>query len=183
MPFDPYVHRRRSVRLRGYDYASDGAYFVTAVCRNRNLLFANAAYRDAVERCWLALPDTNDHVRLDTYVVMPNHFHGIIWLEEGRRGGSRTAPTPSRSRKPLGRLVGAFKTTSTKAINLMRYTPGEMVWQRDFYERIIRNETELNRIRQYILDNPANWADDPNNPASPAKRSGARADPDEWLSL
>ena len=160
-------HHRRSIRLPGYDYASAGAYFVTIVVRERELLFEHESYGDAVRKAWLALPFTNPHVKLDTYVVMPNHFHGIIWLDGPRRGGSRTAPTnTARPSKPLGRLVGAFKTTSTKAINSMRGTPAVPVWQRNYYERIIRDEAELNRVRQYISDNPAKWAEDPENPSA-----------------
>jgi REP element-mobilizing transposase RayT len=170
MPFDPEARHRRSIRLPGYDYTSAGAYFVTLVAKDRECLFEHAANRTAVERAWLALPATNSHVKLDIYVVMPNHFHGILWLDGPRRGGSRTAPTDAlKPRKPLGRLIGAFKTTSTKAINLLRDSPGVPVWQRNYYERIIRNEAELNRIRQYILDNPANWAEDAENPTAPAK--------------
>jgi len=169
MSYVPERRHRRTIRLPGYDYASSGAYFVTLVAKDRECLFENDANRAAVERAWLALPATNTHVKLDTYVVMPNHFHGILWLDDPRRGGSRTAPTDaSKPRKPLGRLIGAFKTTSTKAINLLRDSPGVPVWQRNYYERVIRNEDELNRVRQYILDNPANWDEDVENPATKA---------------
>jgi REP element-mobilizing transposase RayT len=165
VPFDSNRHHRRSVRLPGYDYTSAGAYFVTIVSRNRELLFEDSRFKEAAERAWLALPVTNSHVTLDQHVVMPNHFHGIIWLNGPRRGGSRTAPTDvARQPKSLGRLIGAFKTTSTKTINLLRNTPGVPIWQRNYYERIIRDDNELNRVRRYILDNPAKWGEDPENP-------------------
>ena len=101
------------------------------------------------------------------------------------RGGSRTAPTttvnkptpdeptpdepaPAKSskRKPLGRLIGAFKTVSTKRMNQMRDTPGERIWQRNFYERIVRDAREHARIRQYIRDNPRRWNADRYRPSS-----------------
>ena len=169
MPLDRDAHHRRSIRLPGYNYRSDGGYYVTIVTRERELLFEIDAFRDAVDDAWHLLGKHNSNIRLDACIVMPNHFHGILFIDGPRRGGSRTAPTDAPTKpKPLGRLIGSFKTMSTKAINLMRNTPGVPVWQRNYYERIIRNEAELNRIRQYIIDNPANWAADPENPAAVA---------------
>ncbi len=97
---------------------------------------------------------------------MPNHFHGIVFLLDDRRGGSRTAPT---KRKPLGRLIGAFKTVSTQRINEIRNTPGSPVWQRNYYEHVIRNETDLEEIREYIQNNPLEWLEDENHPANMEK--------------
>jgi len=105
--------------------------------------------------------------------VMPNHLHGIILIKDvtGRgasrsaliSGGSRTAPT-AEQRKPLGRLIGAFKTMSTKRINEILRTPGTVFLQRNYYEHVIPNETTLNAIREYIEANPSRWQDDPDNP-------------------
>ena len=105
-------------------------------------------------------------------MIMPNHLHGIIVIADVVKGGSRpgfaalcpgtTAPTEKR--KPIGRLVGAFKTVSTKRINHPRNTPGLKIWQRNYYEHIIRNDDELNRIREYIANNPAQWEMDRENP-------------------
>ena len=156
---------RRSIRLPGYDYASNNAYFVTMVVKNRECLFEDERYSSIVDWAWRQLAVLNDHVVLDEYVIMPNHFHGIL-ITDARRGGSRTAPTNApTARKPLGRLIGSFKTMSTKGINLLREAPGLQVWQRNYYEHIVRDDTELARIRQYILDNPGNWETDPENPA------------------
>ena len=138
---------------------------------------------------WEWLGRRRSYVELDAYVVMPNHLHGIVVLTDegwggsndhgGRRGsgtsrgGSRTAPTGSGSvargaagtaRKSLGRLVGAFKTVSTKRFNEMNGTPGQDLWQRNYFERIIRNEQELDFIREYIERNPAKWETDEENP-------------------
>ena len=159
---------RRSIRLKGYDYSQEGAYFVTICTRDREPLLGRIAdgqmvlseFGMVVARSWLWLAARYPFVELDEWVVMPNHVHGIVIL---RRGGSRTAPT-----KPLGRLVGAFKTVSAKRINQIRGVPGEPVWQRNYYERIVRDDDELSRLRRYVLDNPVQWETDENNPARTA---------------
>ncbi len=120
-------------------------------------------YGQIVMECWEWLPVQYSHVDLDEWVIMPNHFHGILVIAHACRGGSRTAPTPTRH-KPLGRLIGAFKTISTKRINEIRGTPGVPIWQRNYYEHVVRNEDDLLFTREYIVNNPARWADDENNP-------------------
>lgn len=140
-------------------------------------------YGVVVEKCWQWLSTQYSYVDLDEYIVMPNHLHGILIIKDDsfRRGGSRTAPkdgsltqrgdsriapTMDDHKKPksLGRLIGAFKTLSTKSINEMRGTPGEASWQRNFYEHIIRDEEDLHHIREYIANNPVQWMLDENNP-------------------
>lgn len=155
-------HYRKHIRLPDYDYSSTGYYFVTLVTLGRTLLFDDVRLRKAVEDGWLWLGEQYQHVDLDYFVVMPNHLHGIIALTDdaARSGGSRAA----HRNKPLGQLIGAFKTVSTKEINNIRGTPGAAVWQTNYYERVIRNERELEAVRLYIVDNPAKWALDPNNP-------------------
>ncbi len=162
MRFNPDHHHRRSIRLPGYDYRQPGLYFVTLVCRGRELLLQTPAYAAIVDDSWRWLAQQYAHVHLDEYIVMPNHFHGIIVLSDTGGGGSRTAPTSKL--KPLGRIIGAFKTVSTKRINELRGAPGLAVWQRNYYERIIRDDGELDGIRQYIVDNPAQWELDAENP-------------------
>ncbi|MGK5090421.1 transposase [Deltaproteobacteria bacterium TL4] len=175
MKYDPAKHHRRSIRLKGYDYTQNGAYFVTICVQNRECLFGkivdeamrlNGAGQIVVDT-WEWLASQYDHVDLDNWVVMPNHLHGIIVLTDDGdngddgRGGSRTAPTNHpKKRKPLGRLIGAFKTVSTKHINAWRQTPGNQLWQRNYYEHIIRNEASLNQIQEYILNNPRVWTED-----------------------
>ncbi len=173
MTYDSTKHHRRSIRLPGYDYAQSGAYFVTIVCRDRDLLLEHPRFRMAVEETWQWLPDRYENVGLDEYVIMPNHLHGIIILREVGRGASRGAPTSGTARKPLGSLIGAFKTVSTKRINRIRGVQGLPVWQRNYYEHVIRSDEELNRIRQYIIDNPIHWEQDPENP----DRVGAVGEP------
>ena len=176
MKFDPEKHHRRSIRLKGYDYIAPlggeqaGAYFVTIVAWQREMLFGeivnggmvlNELGQIVVDK-WQWLESQYEYVELGTWVVMPNHFHGILVIHDLGRGGSRSAPTPKK-RKPLGGLIGAFKTVSTKQINLLRNTEGQMVWQRNYYERVIRNEREMERISRYIESNLSRWADDDEN--------------------
>ncbi len=125
-------------------------------------------YGWVVAECWEWLGRQYQHVDLDGWVVMPNHLHGVIMIDDVGRGGSRTAPTDMAKCKPLERLIGAFKTVSTKQINILRGMSGLPVWQRNFYEHIIRSEDELNRIRRYIEDNPLMWQADRENPAAQA---------------
>jgi REP element-mobilizing transposase RayT len=195
--FDPLVHKRKTIRLRGYDYGRPGGYFVTACTRDREPLFGEIVsceqpsgqplvlneYGRIVSECWLWLAKQYPCVELDEWIVMPNHLHGILIISDGRGGGdSRIAPT-----KPLGRLIGAFKTVSARRINELRSTPGAPVWKRDFYDHVIRDEADLNRIRQYVAYNPFNWADDDNNPCRGGSRtaptSGTAGDPQNCTTM
>ena len=182
MKYDPTKHHRRSIRLKGYDYSQAGYYFVTICCYQRQCLFGEIVdgvmrlnqYGEIVAETYQWLSSRYPYVHLDKWIIMPNHFHGIIVLTDKLyRGASRTAPTPANDRKlkrkPLGRLIGAFKTVSTKKINLIRNAPGTLIWQRNYYEHIIRNEESLNRIRQYIVDNPLSWQIDKLHPDNPSK--------------
>jgi REP element-mobilizing transposase RayT len=152
------MHCRRSIRLREYDYSQEGAYFVTVCTRSRILWLGIREISEIVEKQWCWLAERYGRVELDEFVMMPNHIHGIFVLVDDRRGGSGTA---LRKRKPLGRLVGAFKTTSAKSIHDSGYR--SFAWQRNYYERVIRNEDELNRIREYIIANPLQWELDREN--------------------
>ena len=172
MVFDPEKHHRRSIRLRGYDYSRAGVYFVTLCTHHHEFLFGDIEKgRMVLNPCggivlekWRWLDTRYEYIVLDEFIIMPNHFHGIIMIAGrggGCKGGSRTAPTTDYNHKPLGRLIGAFKTVSTKQINELNHTPGVKLWQRNYWEHIIRDETELHRIREYIINNPARWQDDP----------------------
>lgn len=173
MPYNSHKHHRRSLRLPGYDYAQAGAYFVTLCTYDRECLFGDIVdgetrlneYGEVIATCWHWLSTQYPQVELDVWVVMPNHFHGILVLTDDRRDGSPTAPTPSR-KKPLGRLIGAFKTIATKRINEIRAMPGVLLWQRNYYEHVIRNENDLHDIRHYIVNNPLRWMEDENNPVN-----------------
>ena len=170
---------RRSIRLKDYDYTQEGAYYVTIctkehTCRGGSRTALNTNHNvfghvkngkmilndvgEIVHDSWLWLEDQYDCVNLDKFIVMPNHMHGIIFLTGIIvKGASRGAPT---SCKPLGQLIGAFKTISTKQINIMHKTSGIRFWQRNFYEHIIRNEKDLEHIREYIMNNSTLWEKD-----------------------
>ncbi|MBN1805650.1 MAG: transposase [Sedimentisphaerales bacterium] len=179
--YDPNIHQRRSIRLNGYDYSQEGWYYVTVCAFGHKCIFSKIVdgqiqlykYGQIIDKCWKWLAERYDYVHLDRYVVMPNHLHGIIFLKGGSRtaptiknksGSSLTAPTNTRKCKSLSSLVGAFKTISTKQINIIRNTPGKKLWQRNYYEHVIRDEDELNHIRQYIAENSLNWRTDEENP-------------------
>ena len=173
MGYDPEIHHRRSIRLKGYDYSQDGGYFVTLCAKDKACLFGRIVdgemrsnrVGDIVTNCWAWLGEQYDYIQLDRWVLMPNHFHGILRIDGACRGGSRTALTgESRQEivipKPLGRLIGAFKTVSTKQVNQLHQQSGRPLWQRSYYEHVIREEEELVEIRKYIANNPANWDKD-----------------------
>ena len=151
----PTQHRRKRLRLRVYDYSSPGAYFITTVCHDRQLLLEADATRSLVADVWESVPVRFPSVALDAFVIMPNHIHGILLLNEV--SGDGAAPQ-------LGQVVGFFKYGVTKAINDQRGTPGAAIWQRNYYEHVIRNEAELEKVREYLLGNPGRWEEDEENP-------------------
>ncbi len=179
MRYDPKIHQRRSIRLTDYDYSNAGVYFVTVCTHDHECLFGDvsadgtmvlSAAGDVVANEWAAAVAAYAGAECDAYVVMPNHFHGIVIFND-TVGAIRESPLhpPMQQRRTMGlsRLVGRFKTRSAKRINPLRGTPGASVWQRNCYERIIRNDAERDRIRDYIQNNPARWADDAENPFRP----------------
>jgi len=174
----PQQRQRRSLCLKDYDYSQEGAYFVT-ICTNRhNCLFGEIvdsammlnAFGEIVHDEWIRTAIARPNVTIDTFIVMPNHLHGIIIINEYniRRGDPAGRPyTPIPHGPPsnsIGAMVGQFKSLAPKRINTLRHTPGNRIWQRNYYEHVIRNEADLNEIRQYLLDNPVQWDKDENNP-------------------
>ncbi|CAG0943768.1 hypothetical protein ANRL1_01466 [Anaerolineae bacterium] len=194
MKYDPQKHHRRSIRLKGYDYTQAGAYFVTICGHNRECLFGEIVdgemrvneYGKIVVDEWTNTACVRANVELDEFVLMPNHMHSIIVLTgddvatndldvNGVGASRRLAPiteqlasTKRHAPSPgsLGAIMAQFKSIVTKRINTLRGTQGAPVWQRNYYENIIRNEKELERIRKYITNNPANWAADQENPSN-----------------
>ena len=174
MPFNGKRCDRRPNRLKGYDYSLPGAYFVTAVTRDRLCLFGEIIdadmrlneYGDIVRDVWLGLPEHYPDIELDEYVVMLNHFHGILVIVEpgGGTDGTGLRPVPTKARHGLPEMMRGFKSFSARGINQVGADPGQPLWQRSYYDRIIRDDAELNSARQYILDNPLKWALDRDNP-------------------
>ncbi|KAF0219731.1 MAG: hypothetical protein FD174_1744 [Geobacteraceae bacterium] len=190
MKYNPEIHRRRSIRLKGYDYSIAGAYFVTirvhvgAGLPRPECLFGEIVEEsvrlnpagDIVQAVWEGLPEHYPHVVLDAFVIMPNHVHGIVAIvgagsprpispdNQNQGGETQGGETPPLRKPTLGQIVGYFKYQTTKQINQMRDNPGVPVWQRNYYERVIRNENELTGIREYIQCNPKRWEEDEENP-------------------
>jgi len=161
--YDPNVHHRRSVRLAGYDYSQCGAYFVTICAYNHKRLFGNIVNEKMqlneigvmVKHAWEYLPKKYPYVSIDEFVIMPNHFHGILIIIDDFDGSQTVS-----KRKSVGRLIGMFKTVTNKRFNETRYSSGGKMWQRNYYEHIIRDEEDYMRIFLYIQNNPLNWRND-----------------------
>jgi putative transposase len=162
-------HNRQSIRLRGYDYSRPGAYFITVCIQDRKQkLFGDVVggamvendYGKIVCQCWNDLPVHYPHIRLDEFVVMPNHVHGIVVIRASASVGAGLKPAPTNG---LPEIVRALKTFSARRINEIRQTPGIPVWQRNYYDHIIRDDKSRYFIRQYIRNNPANWTADSEN--------------------
>ena len=170
------MRRRKQIRLREYDYSQPGAYFITICTKDRIGMFGKIVdgdmimheYGNIVQLCWNVLPDHYDNIQLDEFVVMPNHIHGIIIINDDAVGaGLRPAPTGNNvnpKRHGLSEIIRAFKSFSARRINEFRHTPCAHVWQRGYYDHIIRNVQALNRIREYISTNPERWQLDRENP-------------------
>jgi REP element-mobilizing transposase RayT len=174
-----FPYDRESLRLPGYDYTSSGAYFVTFCTDHRASIFGkikngvmelNECGRMAME-CWNELPKHFSNIRLDEFVVMPNHFHGIVWIVADSVGMTHASMPHGNSygnngpkSKSVGSIVGSFKSAVAKRIHrndaCVISTRGP-IWQRNYYEHIIRDDVSLYQIRQYIADNPLDWETDP----------------------
>ena len=187
MPYDPHKHHRRSIRLKGYDYTQAGAYFVTICAQDRDNLFGQITDGEIdldpagkmIHEVWSSLPEKYPTVQLDAFVIMPNHIHFIVLLTDDTPVRAtpynpsdthvgvdpRVHPDPDDSRPSLPDVVRWFKSLTTA-----KYRHGVQdedwppfpgrVWQRNYYEHIIRNQRSLNAIREYIENNPANWLQD-----------------------
>jgi REP element-mobilizing transposase RayT len=170
--FDPQKHHRRSIRLKGYDYASEGAYYVTIITQNRECLFGEiidgeihlTKYGEIVEKGWIEISIHFPNVETGTFIVMPNHVHGII-LIRGKVISPNYQGNDILCKPSLGQIIAYFKYQSTKEMNAMEHT-GTITkfWQRNYYEHIIRNDKELRQKTDYILDNPSRWDRDQENP-------------------
>lgn len=197
MAYNPIVHHRKSIRLKDYDYSQAGRYYVTIVTQGRECVFGEIAVGEValneagrmVMKWWNELPNKFPTITLGEFVVMPNHFHGIIIIHEnvgadlrvcpGERtatgageqidsGAHTGAPLP-RPRTPLSQIVQWFKTMTTneylRGVKQFKWPPFEgKLWQRNYYEHIIRNQRDYERIAHYMAVNPAKWDTDTENP-------------------
>jgi REP-associated tyrosine transposase len=154
--------RRKKNRLAGYDYSRGGCYFVTICLKDKRKRYLSDIincevklneFGNIVEYQWLWLQGHFEYVILDVHVIMPNHFHGIIAIDDFVGNGRDRSP--DLKIKSISSLLGAFKTTSSKFIHQNGLL--EFKWQKSFHDRIIRNENEFYNIQRYIFENPARW--------------------------
>lgn len=173
MPFDPNIHHRRTIRLKEYDYSQNGLYYVTICTKDRECLFGEIAdgrmntnvYGEILESVWNGLPSHYPNVVLHEHIVMPDHFHAIIQIDNECVGvsnvGAGLKPAPTNGQPPtkhgLPEIVRALKTFSSRKINELRQTQGASVWQRNYYEHIIRDGEDYTMIANYIMENPLRW--------------------------
>ncbi len=187
--YNPEIHKRRSIRLKDFDYGQEGLYFITICCQNREHLFGEIVEGEmqlndigrVAEQCWNAIPKHFENVSLHSFVIMPNHVHGIIeiitnvgakhfspennehWakhfsFENDEHWSKDISPLPKGTSKTIGSIVRGFKIGVTKWAR--QNTDIYQVWQRNYHEHIIRNENSYYRISEYIENNPKKWEDD-----------------------
>lgn len=170
MKYNPQKHHRRSIRLKGYDYAQAGLYFITICCENRICRFGSVGNGEMIlnefgkiaRDEWLKTPTLRPNTALHEFVIMPNHIHGIIQIRRGECNsplirGECNSPLRSPS-QTVGAIVRGYKSAVTKQLRVLGLT--EKLWQRNYWEHIIRNENEYKRIGQYIINNPQKWEND-----------------------
>ncbi|ELS01947.1 transposase [Xenococcus sp. PCC 7305] len=201
MKYNPQHHHRRSIRLPKYDYSRSGLYFVT-ICTYQKLNWFGEVCDDKiclnqigkiVAREWLRSSEIRQEIELDEWVVMPNHFHGIVVINQNHDDGNIRKLTdpktnnsgahsgahsgtyldthlgaslaPLRMRKPrsLSSFVAGFKSAVTKQVRQICQEPNLRLWQRNYYESVIRDRQQLDNVRRYIINNPLCWHEDPEN--------------------
>ena len=188
--YNPNIHHRRSIRLKGYDYSKAGAYFITICSENRICRLGNIAvgaglapaqmilneFGQIAHNEWMKLLERFTNFELDVFQIMPNHIHGIIVLNtvgatlavsqndsdenniSGLDNSAGASPAPT-----VSDIVGAYKSlVANGCLDIYKsrnQTMGKL-WQRNYYEHIIRNEQSYHTISNYIVNNPAKWNDD-----------------------
>jgi REP element-mobilizing transposase RayT len=185
MAYDPEKHHRHSIRLPQYDYRQSGVYFVTICTHERECVLGEVLdgairlndWGNIADRVWAEVKGHFHGVAIDRHVVMPNHVHAnIVILYDPLRGDRVSAPAGQGGETPplrptLGQIVAYYKYQTARTINLMRGMPGAKFWQRNYWEHVVRNEEEMNRIQEYIVTNPVRWSDDQLHPAALPNRS------------
>ena len=178
MPYDPLKNGRGSIRLPNYDYSQPGAYFVTLCVADRRCIFGEVADGKMllnetgkfVAEQLAGLPKVYLNTVLDEFVIMPNHIHAIVRIHDEPSSSVGAGFQPAQTRcqsKPnhgLPEIIRGFKTYTARIINRINGTPGQAVWQRNYYEHVVRTENDLDAIRRYIMENPLKWVEDPENP-------------------
>jgi REP element-mobilizing transposase RayT len=189
MTYNPHLHHRQSIRLKGYDYTQTGAYFVTICTYQRNCLFGEIVdgemklniSGEIAKSSWLSITRHFANVELDEFVIMPNHLHGIIIIVDNEvkqdfsenqnlssqcfdNTGIKSVKINGTQSQSLAAIIQNYKSVSSRKINQIHQAKGNVIWQRNYYEHIIRNAEVFNQIHQYILNNLINWQTDQENP-------------------
>ena len=179
------IHHRRSIRLQGFDYTKEGAYYITICTSDKRLLFGTVNRESVLlnqlgqlaEQCWLEIPDHSPTVTIDYYVVMPNHFHGILVITEPPTDTNLLLPShsveaqdpapcavevrvPRVIPRSLGAIVRGYKSAITRLAHGLPGFETTLIWQRNYYEHVIRDEDDLYVKRNYIQNNPLQWESD-----------------------
>ena len=181
MTHNPDKHQRRSIRLKDYDYSQAGAYFITICTYNKVYLFGEVVngetvlneYSKVVQEEWYRSAEIRYEVELDAFVVMPNHIHGIATIvgAQGLAPLQHGHPPLQRRLRSLSTFITGFKSAVTRRINDLRGTPYSPIWQRNYYEHVIRNEDDLDEIREYMVNNPLKWDLDSENPNNSGRKA------------
>lgn len=173
-------HHRRSIRLQAYDYAQPGAYFLTICAYGHTCLFGEVVGAEMVlnefgailQEEWRKSAAVRAEIELGEFIIMPNHFHAIVHILENekdlcsQRGNKASAAAAQNgpAKRSIGALVAGFKSAAARRINEKRATPGAPVWQRNYWEHIIRDEKSYTAIAAYIASNPIQWQQDTLHP-------------------
>ena len=190
MKYNPDIHNRRSIRLKGYDYSQNGFYYITICIKNRDHSFCTinngeiliSQCGEIADSIWKTIPLQFNYITLHEYIIMPNHIHGIIEIVHNPVGARFIAPDNETAPNHQGAInQGAINRTPTDTINnpmfrdnvarVVRWFKGRttfecrknqcaLTWQRNYYEHIIRDEQSYHRIADYIVNNPASWDKD-----------------------
>ena len=182
------MRERKSNRLRNYNYSQNGYYFVTICTKERKEFFGRVEeekmnlnhYGEIVNQCWYELPKHYLNCSLDSFVIMPNHIHGIIVIDNEKIVGNGLKPFPTHG---LSEIIRGFKTFSSRRINEMIKEGDNFQWQKSFYDHVIRNEKSLTNLRQYIMYNPVKWELDIENIRSGAIRSSQKSCKDYYKKI
>lgn len=166
MTYDPETHHRQSIRLKGYDYSANGAYFITICTYEKThrfghirdgIMYLNANGR-FIRECFLRLKEKFPMIEQGDFIVMSNHFHCILFIrpaETKAETGNPMTAIPAAASPTIGRIIGYFKYATTKGID-----GAEKLWQRNYHDHIIRNERDFEKISSYIINNATTWDND-----------------------
>ncbi len=169
MPYDSYRHHRRSIRLKHYDYSQDGAYFITLCTHQRQCLFGEVndgkmilnELGIIVQEEWVKSFKIRKELAMDEYMIMPNHFHGIVFiLDSTTKRHQPFVKFNGHGNETIGSLVAGFKSAVTKRIRVLHNASDYLIWQRNYHEHVIRHDKALEKIRAYTINNPLTWEKD-----------------------